>query len=730
MKSTTRIIIFIAVALPLLAVAFYIRYRPELEDRLLPPIIDIKSPLNGSILKDTKVTVEICCERIRTKGYSLAVNLNGNRINHKLGIKRGCFSGKVKCNSGYNLLNVELYRECIPSRADCRPRLLSHEISRFTVAPVKPASREKMITKPPSGQEPPSAPDGEDVELSPEEVAVSEAELTVSEASPAPGEDARTEDEDEEIGGLLAQDRDQTGEDDDEPPEPLPEEEAEPELVELFVTIERPIDGDLVNQREQIVSGDANPLMQVTYSNPRNGDLRITTATENGKYFFPLVPFNEGMDQIFVTVNDTEGRTASASCNLLVDTIPPLVRIDKPKDTSIHSTLRIDVHGSTEPNILVEIVEPYSSTRSDGLGKFDFPQVTFREGMNSLTIRATDAAGNVGTITVNFKIDITRPEISCDDGLQCTRNFGLSGRTESNSTVLWPDQDLQTTSDAEGNFTFPYVLFPEGENNIQLRAIDPAGNSFDTVCFFVIDTTPPVVNLTNPQNGGIINPRTEDVTGITEPFCPVVELFVHGTEERREAGSDNNGHFVFPGIAFPEGPNTLTVEATDRCGWEGASTINFFAEPDFYRVTIDYCDALENPIDFPEVTQFDECVYVNLPDEGRSLGAYHLFISYDPEVIQLQRVAGGDAIEFNTVSARINNIPDPDTGLATSFFFEANNGRTNWTAPSGMDINVAKLTFDVIDPGISTLALRIKTLSDNNRQPISGFALNGFVEIR
>ena len=229
------------------------------------------------------------------------------------------------------------------------------------------------------------------------------------------------------------------------------------------------------------------------------------------------------------------------------------------------------------------------------------------------------------------------------------------------------------------------------------------------------------------------------MTGRTEPFC-TVEISDLSSGEIMRVTSDETGGFVFPGVAFSEGINNLTVEATDRCGQEGAVTIDFYCWPDFARIYMDFCDpSLENPLDPAVVTQFNKCVYVNLPDmECRSgdygflysLGAYHLFISYDPEVVQLRRVTGGDAIEFNTVSARINNEPDPETGLATSFFFEANNGRTNWTAPSGMDINVAKLTFDVIDPGISVLEFRIRTLADNNRQPISGFALNDFVEVR
>ncbi len=713
MKRTTRIIILTVVALPLLAVAFYIRYRPELEDRLLPPIIAIKSPLNGSILKDTRAKVEICCERIRTRGYSLAVNLNGNRINHKLGVRGSCFSGVINCDTGYNYLGVELYRQ---------NRLLNHEVSRFTVSPIETESREKLITKPTSWQEPSSAPGSEDTELQLKENVVSEAELKVAEVPTAPTEVYRTGDEGEDVSGLLIQEVAEPEQDEDEPSEPPP--------VELFITIETPVFGSLINQSIQDVGGNATPGMQVTLATPRTGDLLVTLSTGNGEYLFPSVTFNEGMNQIAVTVSDTEGRTKNASCSLLVDTTPPLVKIDNPKDTSIHPTLMLDVKGVTEPNILVEIVNPYTSTRSDGLGNFSFPQVTFKEGSNSLTVKATDPCGNIGTETVNFKIDTTRPEITCDNGLECSRNVGPSGRTEPNSTVELLDQGLQAMSDAEGHFAFPDVLFPEGENNIRLRATDQAGNSFDAVFSFVVDTTSPSITLTNPRDGSIINPRTQDVTGKTESLCPVVELFAHRSGEKMKVMSDETGSFIFPGVAFPEGPNSLTVEATDRCGWEGSSTISFFAEPDFYRVTIDPCDSLENPIDSSEVTQFNRCVYINLPDEGRSLGAYHLFISYDPEVVRLISVSGGEAIEFSSVSAKVDNSIDPETGLATSFFFEANNGRTNWTAPSGMGINVAKLTFNVVDSGTSILALSIRTLSDNNRQPISGFVKNGFVEVR
>jgi hypothetical protein len=714
MRRFTRIIILTAVALPLLAVAFYIRYRPELEDRFLPPIIVIKSPLNGSILKDTRAKVELCCERIRTRGYSLTVNLNGNRINHKLGVRGSCFSGIVKCDSGYNHLGVELYRQ---------NRLLNHAASRFTVSPIKTASREKLITKPTSGQEPTSAPGSENTELQRKEKVISETELTVAEAPTAPTGVSRTGDEGEGAGGLMIQDRAEEIEEAGAP---------EPPPVELFITIEAPVCGSLTNQSVQDVGGNATPGMQVALVNPRTSDLLVTSANNSGEYLFPSVNFNEGMNQIAVTVSDAEGRTKDASCSLLVDTNPPLITIDNPKDTSIHSSLKLNVYGATEPNILVEIVEPYTSSQSDGLGNFRFSQVTFNEGSNSFTVKATDSCGNIGTETVNFKIDTKRPEISCErpKELECSNSVDINCKTEPNCTVELLDQSLKTTSDPEGNFIFPNVgPFPEGENTIKLRATDPAGNTFDIVLTFVVDTTSPMVTLTNPRDGSIINPRIQDITGKTEPFCSV-EISAPLSGERITVMSNEEGIFVFPGVSFPEGPNTLTVEATDRCGWEGSSIISFFAEPDFYRVTTDFCDSLKNPIDSSEVTQFTKCVYVNLPDEGRSLGAYHLFISYDPEVVRLRRVSGGDAVEFSSVSSKVDNTPDPETDLATSFFFEANNGRTNWTAPSGMGINVAKLTFDVINSGTSPLALRIRTLSDNNRQSISGFAKNGFVEVK
>ncbi|NOS78789.1 MAG: hypothetical protein HOP35_12670, partial [Nitrospira sp.] len=109
------------------------------------------------------------------------------------------------------------------------------------------------------------------------------------------------------------------------------------------------------------------------------------------------------------------------------------------------------------------------------------------DGPLTLTLLATDTAGNATQTTVPFTLDRTVTSLTLDlavasdtppVGDQQTTNaiVTLVGQTEANALVELLGLGVQTTSDASGNFSFSNVALALGANSFTVRATDAAGN--------------------------------------------------------------------------------------------------------------------------------------------------------------------------------------------------------------------------------------------------------------
>src|SRR3989475_10928394 len=93
------------------------------------------------------------------------------------------------------------------------------------------------------------------------------------------------------------------------------------------------------------------------------------------------------------------------------------------------------------------------------------------------------------------------------------------------------------------------------------------------------------------------------------------------------------------------------------------------------------------------------------------LGAYSIAVTYDPAVLTLASVAGGNTAEFS--GKPTTNTPTPGTTNLSAF------QSASLTSPTGV-VSVAMLAFSVAATASATtdLALTATTLSDTNSTPI------------
>jgi RHS repeat-associated protein len=110
------------------------------------------------------------------------------------------------------------------------------------------------------------------------------------------------------------------------------------------------------------------------------------------------------------------------------------------------------------------------------------------DGTETVTLRATDAAGNTSQpATVSFVLDTTPPAVTFDlDPASDTAPVGdhqttlstvtLDGQTEPDLPVLLLQTGATTTSDSQGRFSFTGVDLVPGDNALTIQATDGAGN--------------------------------------------------------------------------------------------------------------------------------------------------------------------------------------------------------------------------------------------------------------
>lgn len=134
-------------------------------------------------------------------------------------------------------------------------------------------------------------------------------------------------------------------------------------------------------------------FIEVTENN-----LEQTLVTLNGAdYESGTVISEDNNYELIVSVVDRAENTATTTLNFIVDTTPPNApTILEPTDGEVIDTLSTKVTGTTESNALVSIsVGDYQTTTiATADGQFSFNDVILIEGENTITVFATDTAGN------------------------------------------------------------------------------------------------------------------------------------------------------------------------------------------------------------------------------------------------------------------------------------------------------------------------------------------------
>ncbi|MCM1961038.1 Ig-like domain-containing protein, partial [Acinetobacter modestus] len=230
------------------------------------------------------------------------------------------------------------------------------------------------------------------------------------------------------------------------------------------------------------------------------------------------------------------------------------------------------------------------------------------EGSYTITVTATDLAGNVGTDTGTITIDLTPPNAPDIDPINATDP--ITGTAEPGSTVTVTFPDGSTAQAATDPVTGAWTVANPGNlvdgDTVTATATDPAGNiSLPATEIVDGDGLPPVVAL----NDEITNDATPELTGtINDPNASIV-VNVNGVDYPATNNGDGTWTLADNSLAaLAEGSYTITVTATDLAGNVGTDTgtITIDLTPPVVTLTDlstnDQTPALSGTIDDPTAT--------------------------------------------------------------------------------------------------------------------------------
>ncbi len=321
------------------------------------------------------------------------------------------------------------------------------------------------------------------------------------------------------------------------------------------------------------VSGQAEPGSTVTVTYP-DGTTATVVAGTDGSWSVPNPGNLVDGDTVTATATDPAGNTSLPGTGTVsADITAPVVALDDVLTNDSTPALTGTVNDPTATVVVnVDGVDYPAVNNGDGTWTLaDNTLPTLADGPHTITVTATDAAGNVGNDTAVVTIDTVAPNAPVLDPINATDPVSGQAEPGSTVTVTYPDGTTATVvAGTDGNWSVPNPGNLVDGDTVTATATDPAGNtSLPGTGTVSADITAPVVALDDV----LTNDSTPALTGTVNDPTATVVVNVDGVEY--PAVNNGDGTWTLADNTLPtlaDGPHTITVTATDAAGNVGNDT--------------------------------------------------------------------------------------------------------------------------------------------------------------
>ncbi|EBC0775510.1 Ig-like domain repeat protein [Salmonella enterica] len=339
------------------------------------------------------------------------------------------------------------------------------------------------------------------------------------------------------------------------------------------------------------------------------------TKDAGGWTFTPPTSWGAGDYTLSVSVEDKAGNTShSASLTVTVDTQIAINNIELVNDSGIpDDNLTNNVRPHFQVKVPTDVNEVrlsidggktwFNATQSATPGVWDYTWLAdVGEGKHTLTVEATDKAGNQTTQKLDFIIDtlLSEPTIALDstddsgtkgDNLtSVNKPTFILGNIDADARYVTVEvqhggtkEVLTATKGATGIWSVtPTGMWADGSHTLTVRVEDDAGNvKYSAPLTVTVDTHIAIDDIELVNDNGIPG---DNLTNDVRPHFRVtvpgdvneVRLSIDGgnTWVRATQGTAGIWDYTWP-KDVTDGLHTLTVEATDKAGNKTTQTLDF-----------------------------------------------------------------------------------------------------------------------------------------------------------
>ncbi len=368
------------------------------------------------------------------------------------------------------------------------------------------------------------------------------------------------------------------------------------DVTKPFISITYPIGGSSVYGNGKIsgVASDNVSLHQVQVR-INNGIWGNGIGTENWYYDFNYSSLTDGSNILYAKAIDSSGNETITSTNIIVDSslnndvTKPFISITYPiGGSSVYGNGKIS--GVASDNVSLNRVEVkvdngiWNSAIGTENWYYDIDYSSLTNGNHTLYAKAIDSSGNETITSSSIFVDSSlnndtiKPSIAITYPIGGSSVYGsgkISGIASDNVSLsqiqVKFNNGIWNNAIGTDNWYYDinYASLSDGSHTIYAKAIDSAGNFYQTSTTIIVDssinadTSNPMVFITYPVAGGSVKGNSR-ISGFAFDNIAVskVEVKINSGSWLTAIGTDN-WYYNFDFTTLSDGTHTVYARATD-----------------------------------------------------------------------------------------------------------------------------------------------------------------------
>jgi len=331
---------------------------------------------------------------------------------------------------------------------------------------------------------------------------------------------------------------------------------------------------------ESAQTTDTTPMISGTTDLEAPATVKVTVAGQTltatpagGAWSVTSAILANGTYPVVASVQDGAGNPGSATQQLTVDTILPLISLDGGASVTTNDP-RPTISGTTDAaeGTIVRVTVGSQTLRAlvDAGGSWNVRTAALADGTRNVAASLSDPAGNESTASQVLTVDTTAPMVTISGGSEALTNDPtpqLSGTADTGGSmveVTVGNETLTGPVDGGGEWAVTAAALPDGPHRVVMKASDTAGNQATAIQTLTVDTVKPLVTI----NGGrtATTDRRDPTLGGTSDSAPGTTVNVSIAGRTMTALIQANGTWNTNAGSVGNGTWQVTATVQDPAG--------------------------------------------------------------------------------------------------------------------------------------------------------------------